>query len=764
MLFNTAQKVEDVVWTMKLADLPRAENRARINDLANGAQPYTDEEAQNNNIQTNVNFLEATKLLLDARRQFNNAFLKPGNFFCVTVDYGPKHKRKNYGKIITRELNKILKTSKKYLELLRSQFASVVLHGIGPAYWPDRERWEPDPMGIEDVLIPSGTLLDMGNLQHFATFQQLTAAQLFKLTQGPRVDPAWNIPLVNKSLKWAMDNYTKDAGYTDYYSPEKVIEAYKQDLGFYGSDAVPTIDCWNFYFWNDSKKHSGWNRRIVLDTSQENARTSDRRSLIDSRNEFLYDSGDRVYGQKLDQIIHFQFGDLSAVAPFRYHSVRSLGYLVFAVCHLQNRLRCKYADHVFENLMQFFRVANQDELQRVRKLNLVHMGVVPNDLAFVTQAERWQIDRGLVETAIEYNHQMIGESSASFTADYDFGRHNKEETATRTMMKAQSASQMVGALLGLAYEYQQHQYKEISRRFCIKGSKDADVRKFRLAVLKESVPEEAICVDYWNIDAERVLGGGNKSVELNQAQQLMAARPLYDPDAQRLILRDYTLATTDDPGRTEQLVPLEVNHISDSVHDAELGVGTLLAGLKVTPKPGMNFQEYIEVWLTDLGKMVADVDAKGGMTSAEKIKGFTNMSAHIEQYIQLFAQDPEQKQRVKQYSDVLGQINNLIKAFAQRLAEAQQKQMQQAGGNGGVDPESIAKAQATAQQAQLKMQTSQMSHAQKTMQKQQSWQADETRKQQDHEMEMRRQFDQNALDQQQQKLDMEQQRQQNHDS
>jgi len=40
--------------------------------------------------------------------------------------------------------------------------------------------------------------------------------------------------------------------------------------------------------------------------------------------------------------VAFQFADLSAVAPFRYHSVRSLGWLLYAVINLQNRLRCKF--------------------------------------------------------------------------------------------------------------------------------------------------------------------------------------------------------------------------------------------------------------------------------------------------------------------------------------------------------------------------------------------------------------------------------------
>jgi hypothetical protein len=760
MKFNSAGVVENVVWDMKLADLPRGENRSQINDLANGNPPYSDDEVNENNIKTNVNFLEATKLLLDARRQFTNGFIKPGNFFNITLDYGPKHKRAVWGKTLTKLIGNTLKGSLKYLEVLRSQFAGVVLHGVGPSYWTDRERWLPEAIGIEDVLIPSGTLVSLDNLQHFAVFRQFTAAQLWKLTQGPRVDPAWNIDLVNSALKWATKDYKQQVSYSEVYSPEKMSENFKQDMGLYSSDAIPTIDTWDFYFWNDAKKQAGWNRRIIMDTPSTTGNVP--MSVIETKDQFLYNPKDRIYGHKLSEIIHFQFGDLSSVPPFRYHSVRSLGFLIFAVCHLQNRLRCKFMDHVMESLMQYFRVSNQDEIQKLRKIDLVNHGVIPNDLNFVPAGDRWQIDQQLIENAIEYNRMMIGDNSAPFTSDSDYGKPKGKETATKTAMKAQAASQMVTALLTLAYEYQEHQYREICRRFCIKNSKDVEVRKFRLAALKEGLPVEALCTDYWKIDAERVLGGGNKMIEMQQAQALMQARPMYDPESQRLILRDFTLATTDDPGRTEQLVPLEVNHISDSLHDAQVSIGTLLAGMQITPKPGMNVQEYIEVWLQALGMMIQQAQQRGGMMPPDRLNGCFNIAKHVEQYVQILAQDPAQKQRVKQYSDNLGQAMNLLKAFAQRLQEMQKKQQQQNGNGSKPDPQAMVKAQSAAQLAQIKLQNTATSHALKTQQRQQSWVMDEKRKQQDHEMELRREFDKNAIENQKahQQMSLEHQRSQ----
>jgi hypothetical protein len=158
MNFKNAGSIEEVVWSMKIADLPRAANRARINQLFNGERPFTSAEQSENKINVNVNFLDATRIAHDARRQYSQAFLKPGNFFTVKVDRGPVHERAMWGEIITKEINKRMKRSHMYGETLRNVFAQLVLHGVGPVTWMNKQDWCPSMQMMGDVLIPSRTL------------------------------------------------------------------------------------------------------------------------------------------------------------------------------------------------------------------------------------------------------------------------------------------------------------------------------------------------------------------------------------------------------------------------------------------------------------------------------------------------------------------------------------------------------------------------------------------------------------------------------
>lgn len=750
MKFSTASVVEQLTWQMRLADYPRSLNRSRINDLFNGSPPYTGQEERENNIAINVNFLEGTKLAHDGRSQFANAFQKPGQFFTCRTDMGTKHKRPLWGSIVSREINRIMKRSPMYFEGLRSKFAQLILHGIGPSAWETRQNWCPDPVGIEDVMIPSNTLLTMKNLPFFAIFRAYTAEELYRLTHGPKRDRAWQMDNVNAVLKWA-DQETAKLGSTTWpqvWSPEKMSERLKEDSGLYASDAVPTIDTWDFYFWNDANKVQGWNRRIVLDAYGQpgvggivpgQKPAVPEKNLIGGRNQFLYDPGDRCYGSKISEIISFQFADLSAVAPFRYHSVRSLGFLLYAVCHLQNRLRCKFNEAVFESLMMYMRVKSMDDAERALKINLISRGIIDDSVAFLSPAERWQVNEELAALGMAQNQQIINENSSSYVQSQGKTNPDVEKTAFQVRAELNATTALISAALLQAYQYQTFEYQEIFRRFCIKNSRDVDVRTFRLNCLKAGVPENMLVEEAWELEPERVMGSGNKTLEMAIAQQLMEWRPLYDPSGQREILRIATLSATDDPGMTKLLVPEEPDKLTSSKQKAMVAMGTLMLGLPVKFGATDNRIEVAEVLLAEMAIIVGRIQKTRGIAKPEELVGLQMVGKTIDEQIQIIAQDKSQRERVRNYGEALGKLMNLVKAFAQRLQQQMKAAAQNGAGNGQLDPADAAKIKGIELNAAVKAKNAEQSHAQRTSQRQVQWEMEEQRKQQQHELEMREQ-------------------------
>lgn len=754
MKFDSAAEVEQVVWYMRVSDWPRANNRALIDNLFNGFPPYTPEEwaRMKATSAVNVNFLESTKIAADARMQYQNAFLKPGNFFTVQLEHGDRNHRQEWSNKITEKLSRVMKKSLKYRECKRNIFAQLVLHGVGPQLWSDRESWVPSMQMMGDVLIPTQTLLTMENLSYFAVYRRYTPGELWRKTHGPRVDPAWNIETAEACCKWAHDQWGQTTSQNDgIWAPERWAENMKEMAGMWSSDAVPTINAFDFYYLHNEGKNFGWRRKIILDSpsvSPANRNTKPSMSqaknfLEQEKSQFLYDGGKRNYAPSLDQIFHCQFADGSVVAPFRYHSVRSLGFLLYSVCHLQNRMRCKLNEAVFESMQQYMQGINPDDSERATKIDLIDKGILPDGVRFVPQNERWQVNEGLVMNGLSLNRQSMADNSASFTQN--FGEQTKEgrgpeKTATQIAAEVNSANALVGAMLQTAYGYAEAEYREIARRFCIKNSKDKDVREFRLACLKEGVPEELLNHELWDISVTKVMGSGNKQVELGQSQMLMQQIDRYDPDSQRSILRQYTFSATDDESMAERLVPAQQNMATDSVHDAQVSAATLLRGLPMALKQGVNHGEYAAALLAAMQAEIALIEQNGAMATPDQIAGLQNIAGQSVEgepiygngaanHIQIVAQNKASQQDAKMLMDVLGKNLNMVKAYIQRLQEQQGEQAAQ------VSPEAQAKIISAQIVADQKAENMRAANELKLQQKQQGFEQKSKQDMERHEME-----------------------------
>lgn len=725
MKFDDAREVESLCYQIRLADYPRGLNRALIDELFNGWPPFTEDEVEANHSAVNVNFLEGTRLAHDARSQFNNAFLKMGNFFTARTDMGPSSKRARYGATVTRNMMRYMKRSADYFECFRSKFALDVMHGIGPSVWRDQDQWCPESVGICDVGIPARTYLTMRNLPFFYLYRSFSYPELLSEISGPKVDPGWNMPLVKAVLEW-IDRETMQligSNWPEVWAPERASERVKGDGGFFVGDQVPTVDCFDFYYYSDEGKNSGWRRRIILDSwsTPQNAGGSwamTRKSgsiYTSGQDQWLYNGKARKYASKRENIIAFQFADLSAVAPFQYHSIRSLGFLLYAVCHLQNRLRCAFTEAVFENLLQMFRVKSMDDVQRALKLKMHNFAFIDETLSPIPAQERFQPNLGLVELGLQQNQQLIQEHSSSYTQNQNFARDRVEKTKFQVMAEVNAMTSLVSAGLNQAYQYQTFEYYEILRRFFKRHSSDIDVKSFQADCLRDGVPDKLMVPEYWDVEPERVMGAGNKTLEMTIAQQLMEWRSLFNPTAQNEILRDSVLAITDDAARADRLVPEEPK-VSDTVHDSELAFAALMQGVQISAKPGLNALEVAGTVLRLMGQKVSAIMQSGGVGTPNDIQGLVLAAKYAGAFINQLAQDKSSQTTAKELATGLGNVMNEVKGMMQRQQQAAQQAAVQ-GNGGGMDPKDAAKIQATMLTAKQKVQQMRESHAARTAQR-----------------------------------------------
>lgn len=717
--FSTPEKVHAICEKMQTIERVRAKDRAWIDGLANGKRPYTPAEVEKLQIQINVNWGGLRKIIQTANSQVNNALIYKDRLFTATSQRGIPEKREEWSEIFTQHANSILrkrKFGKRHTNLLKSRNASVTLHGIGPIMWMKPMRVLGRYIALEDLLIPTDTNVDFSNLGHFAVNIDLTQAEFFDMTHGTskiKVDKRWNVDMANNildDLAKPLDNQTP-ATFAD--QPEKRIEQFKQNRGFYDSDVASTVKLRFFFFKHPETEK--WYRYVILREGTAHQPAGKK---------FLYDGSDVPFADDINEIMHVQFGDNNLCAPLKYHSVRGLGTILYGPEECNNRILCETVQHTLLNLKTWFKMQGPVDRDRPKFLDLSQFSVVPEGVGVVPQSERHQIDPELIQYVQSQLRQVMSEASTSYVQDIQSQSSVQPETATKTNALVQTANIQVSAMLQSLYEQETSYYEEIVRRLLDKKSDDPIAKEFVSKCKEDGIPDELMVDDNWTINPERVLGGGDQFIATQEANALLSQSQRYDPTSQRKILRKWTITTTRNPAMGELLVPEDPNSASPGVIAAERTFATLMLGVPASVPEGIDRTPYIESMIGMLKSQIEIVASIDNVGTMRDLIGMKTVSDHIQKNIVTLAANPDMKQQVKIYGDELGVLMNALKAFEQRLIE----KMQAEQGQNGMDPKLQGQLQADVIKAESKAKISQMSAMQKARQKEIAFHMDQARK------------------------------------
>lgn len=720
MDFNVPTEVLTQCTQMLLGQQTVMRNRAMVNRLFNGEAPASEEERRAENIKTNVNFLEATRLAANAKEQLSNAFAKGDRYFTVRCNYGPAATRKTISEQITQAINRELKKSRAYRSARKSAFAQVVLHGPGPLAWRNRRVCIPGETGVDDVLLPTGTLASMDNLDRFALYREYTWTQLQEQTQGAVVDPGWNRQFVTALLVSLYKRGVEPVFQGNRWMfPEKLAEDVKEGGAFTVSSALPKILAWDFFYRDEDT--GKWNRRMVLDFGSVDESVIPASSKLRANQSFIYEKDG--YADDWQEIIHFYVGNCSNVAPFRYNSIRSIGYLLYGVCMIQNKLRNRMNDHMFQALLTWFRNVSDDNREKVQMIDLQNYGIFPDGVSMVNAQERYAVDWNLINMGLAQGRQLMAESTQGFLPDaLTEGSSSKEMTASEWVGRMNMSIALTSAVSSDLAVQAEDEYREICRRFCIKGNPDPMAVRFREEMRKQEVGEKYLDVEHWEVLPEHTAGGGNKAAELMISQAAMQElMPFTDEQGQRVLLRRRALALTDNADEALLLFPDAPKPPSDDVQYAQGAFAVLMLGVPFMVQEGVNHVAYTAMLMqmaqVVLGQVVAAVQQPNGTAiAADKIVGLFNVFQHCQEQINVIARARSQEQQAKALVKALAEMSGQLQQAAKQLMAAEQEQQ-----GGGIDPKTLAKVQEIQMQGEMNRQQRAADAEQKREQKQIQW-------------------------------------------
>lgn len=701
MNFSDASKVQSVLQSCEDVERIRGLNRAKILALANGNPPLDESSAAKMGLRVNFNDGSMAVHAQQGRRQYGNAFMSRGKYFKVRLPDAPEEHRVDWETEITNGINRPMKRSRPYFDLMRSQFASLLLHGMAPKVWHDSDCWLPKYIALCDFTVPTNTECSLEDLPWFSVREGYSEGKLAKKAFGPHADKGWNKPAVQKILA-ALHGQVNTTQPNEWMNaPEKMVSLMKQDGGWYSSDATPKIWLRHFYFYDDTDPMDcKWKLRVVVDQTNSSGFSS-------TTSEFLFDDGDTAVAADLSEILHCQFGDLNNDAPFKVYEVRSLGFLLMEACYWDNIITCRMVQHLMDNMNTWLRIENPTGEGRAQIAALMNKGILPPGVTVVPQTERHQVNGDLVDRVQGRMKTIKDEASVSYTQDMQ-GRQSPDETATAVMARVTAVNAMMSGLLMTAFNYEEFADREICRRFCKQGTTDKDCRKFQEQMRLRGIPKEWLDVERWEVEREIPIGAGNPTMEMVQANQLMQNRGAFSPQAQQEILHEYTVATTGNPRTAEAWAPVgKAPKTTSAVEFAQNAFAILMQGVPIQGRDELNAAEQANTLIGMLAGKVSSIEQTTNVTTPDQFAGLQTVSQFIAALIQRMSTDPQLIQLSKQFADKLGQLTNIIKGFGQRMNEAAQQHGQ--NGNG----EAAAKAQAMMFTAQTKAQIDEQKAAHK---------------------------------------------------
>lgn len=604
----------------------RAANRARINELANSMPPYTDDELAASKIFTNVNPCLAARVFSDAARRLNAVSRGGAVLFSVAIDLPNRDVAATVSQIVTEEINRIVRKSTAYDYKQACSDWTMVLHGKSPSVFPNQHDWCPDPLAIEDFLVPDTASVDLSDVTYFAVYQPVTLSKMLTLASAKHRASGWNMEAVNQAIRILAES--GNMPFTGDFA-EKLVEDFKENRTWYDMRSTTArMPAYHFFKMEQRRGAPAWEHWIVADDNRISGA--------------LYKSP-RPMECGIESLVSVQYADMAAVAPFRYHNVRGLGFRVYGVINLFNRLFCRTVDHGFEALNQFYRNVGETERDNVGILTNNNYSELPPGVDMVPASERYTVNNQLLLSLFDLFRQIIGEHSLSWTMSTADGTR-RAMTATEALAQARYVQQSSENMISIKTKYQEREYREIARRFTVKGSRNKDVARFRKRMAEMGIPPEALDYDRWTVSIDT--GGINTMPDLSAAIQnvIFENRGAFSPEAQKVIRRNWLMAVTGSAQLADQIEPMNAPGPSSTALFASQAMTQLLSGLPVALPSFVNVPEYASALFRLLVEKLQGLAAASVYPDRESVAGILNAAQHTSDVIAVLSSDPANQQ------------------------------------------------------------------------------------------------------------------------
>lgn len=688
---NLKDRLDEIERLIEMDRLD-AQDEATINRFYNGRSTMSDSEAEERGVDNITNHLFGYDSIASAKSQLDAILTKDPNLWHIEIQNAPVIEKDRWEQRATFHLNNAIRRSRRFKEPWKGLTGNITLHGRGVLCFKDDYDWCPQ---LVRPLVPPNTGILARDIP-FAVFpDRMTMRELKdavrhadKMKENLDHESAWNTGALKQMIADIEENVGHEVS-NDSSTITAAESAKNEEEG--ATDAQSnrlTIPVFYFYESRPDQPGRGFDLTIIAryhpkKGSKPGAKTGKKPRLI----------GTEIYRKEMaferaEHWMHPFFIDTAIGDETTWHRVQGLGRLNFDADVETEEFFNDAMEGSRENLRRLYRVQNggdQDMLNRwLSEEGLSN--VLPEGVDAVEVGKNPNFQYAF--QVIEMLRQLSREKSRGSISNS--GDKTVDELEVQALERQGRAAAAMATRISDVYENLDHLGEEVLRRFTNTGILPIDsgyeeIKYFQDCLIADGIPIDFLAFRSASGDrfknvvvkTNRAAGDGNKVQEIMVNRMLLQRLPLFNPQAQQLILRKVVASETQDHDLAEALVPRQdqqpsvqqvtiANNENDTCH---------LRGITnyVPPiGPSDLHQIHIPEHLGGMQAMVLKGQAQGW--TVQDFHGFRCLGVHTVRHVQLLAASPQHKEIANAYFQSLQDISAQGQQLAQQVAQQQQQQ------------------------------------------------------------------------------------------
>lgn len=547
----------------------------------------------------------------------------------------------------------------------------MVVHGVGPMFWPHSLSWQSEATKVRKVLVPQETKANVDDLELVVVLHSWRADELDTYISGSDDNNpdynGWNVPLVKKAIidcafremrqEWGIENY-------DLY--QRAIRTGDLFYGIHRSDRVYVASLF-------IREFGGRVSQYIITDSALGSGTETYSDSIENEEGYLYRKKEKF--NSFREVICPFFFDTGPDGT--WHAVKGLGPKIYDFCDVSNRTFCQMLDGAVIGSGITLEAQDANSLEETQ-LALVGGATVVSPGYKVVQTRISENLNGAMTIRKELVN-TLRENTGTYRQPDDV---RPEPTLGQEQIKQQISSQLTRSSINRYYNSLNGYYSETLRRALDPASRVEKVpggklsKMFYQHCLERGIPEEVLDFKYVRrVTATPSIGFGSPQMRDSATRELVGMVPMMSEVGRNHALRARAAALPGiGQGQVDSFFPRIENSGVPNAHTSyattENNALRTLGGralVEPTQNHSIHFDTHMADWMAH--------QKEPGAHPAELLIHGEQAGAHMHQHLERLKGDPTRKGEVKAKQKALDDMAKEVDRLDQNVREFSQAQL-----------------------------------------------------------------------------------------